>query len=447
MTAATDDPAIRGERAGAMRAVWSALDAAATPLSSLLMLAALVRSLGPAEYGVLVIAIAASGLCLAVNPAITATTTKFVSELSASRAGAKGTVAGVITIALLGAVAIDLCLLLAAAVFNPLLRGWVFGGAAAAGTPHLGVVLWLAVLSMALQQIETVLSGAIRGLERFRRQALIELMSRAALLAAVLSVAWQTRSLLAILGAQCTVYAVSIVVRAVALRRLLPRRRLFARPHWAEAASLIRYGGWMGLTALAGVVYTSIDRVIVGRVLGTAAAGGYSAYLQITQLVHFVPTSMFAFALPLFSRLIATEGGRAHVIGRAFNACLLGVTATGLIVAAALLLGWPLLIGLLAGSSFGADRPGVAILLLLNFLLLACNVAPYYLLVAVGQARAVALVTTVSMLAALVLMLVLIPRYGLVGAALARLAYGVGSLMLLPRALGILKSGEARDGR
>jgi O-antigen/teichoic acid export membrane protein len=38
------------------------------------------------------------------------------------------------------------------------------------------------------------------------------------------------------------------------------------------------------------------------------------------------------------------------------------------------------------------------------------------------------------MLAALLLMAVLIPRYGLEGAAVARLAYGVGSLMLLYKA-------------
>jgi O-antigen/teichoic acid export membrane protein len=43
------------------------------------------------------------------------------------------------------------------------------------------------------------------------------------------------------------------------------------------------------------------------------------------------------------------------------------------------------------------------------------------------------------MLAALGLMVVLVPRYGLQGAALARLAYGIGALMLLQRAHRVLK--------
>jgi O-antigen/teichoic acid export membrane protein len=57
-----------------------------------------------------------------------------------------------------------------------------------------------------------------------------------------------------------------------------------------------------------------------------------------------------------------------------------------------------------------------------------------------GHARTVAVISTASMLAALVLMALLIPRYGLEGAALARLAYGVGTLMLLQRAQRLLKT-------
>jgi O-antigen/teichoic acid export membrane protein len=49
------------------------------------------------------------------------------------------------------------------------------------------------------------------------------------------------------------------------------------------------------------------------------------------------------------------------------------------------------------------------------------------------------MITIVSMLAALVLMVFLIPRYGLLGAAIARLAYGVGTLLLLQRARQVLK--------
>jgi O-antigen/teichoic acid export membrane protein len=48
-------------------------------------------------------------------------------------------------------------------------------------------------------------------------------------------------------------------------------------------------------------------------------------------------------------------------------------------------------------------------------------------------------ITTVSMLSALVLMVILIPRFGAQGAAIARMAYGVGALLLLQTAHRALK--------
>jgi O-antigen/teichoic acid export membrane protein len=421
-----------------MRALWSALDAAATPASTLATLAALVRAIGAQDYGILVIALAASGLSMAINPAIAATTTRFVSEASGRPDTGGRTVAGVITVSLTTVAVIDLALLLGTAVFNEPLSQWVFG-AALARARNVGLVLLLAVLAMGIQQIETVLSAAIRGLEHFQRQAVIEVLSRASLTAVVIYVAWHTRSLEAILIAQCAVYLASMLVRAMALRRLVPDKRLFALSDKTEAGRLFRYSGWMWLTTLAGVAYTNADRIILGRSLGAAAAGQYNIYLQITQLIHFIPSSVFAFALPAFSRLAAQGTAGRVEIARTYRIYLLAISMAALAIAAAMTVSWPLLLQVLAGAAFADDRLGAPAFLSLNFLLLACNVTPFYLLLAFGHAKVVALVTTASMLAALALMALLIPRYGLQGAALARLAYGIGTLMLLQRAQCLLK--------
>ena len=103
----------------------------------------------------------------------------------------------------------------------------------------------------------------------------------------------------------------------------------------------------------------------------------------------------------------------------------------GLAIAAAITLFWPFLLRVVAGSGAEGARIDVVGLLTLNFLLLTLNVAPYYLLLALGRAKMISMICTASMPAALLLMMILIPRYGLQGAALARLAYGIGALMLL----------------
>jgi len=196
----------------------------------------------------------------------------------------------------------------------------------------------------------------------------------------------------------------------------------------------------MWLTALAAVLYTSADRIIVGRSLGAAAAGQFNIYIQLTQLVHFVPSSLFAFSLPAFSRLAAQGGEGARQIAPAYRTYLVVISVTALVMALALLASWPVLLRVFAAGAVQDPQWHVVLLLTLNFLVLACNVAPYYLLLALGHSRSVSLITSCGMLVALLLMMVLVPRFGLAGAALARLAYGAAALILLVQAHRILKT-------
>jgi O-antigen/teichoic acid export membrane protein len=426
------------ESAPAARALWSALDAAANPLSLLVMLASLVRTLGAADYGVLAIALAASGITMAVNPAIAITTTKFVSELAGQIGSRRQTVAGVVTASLTAVMLIDLVLIGGTVLWREPLSNWVFGESI-----HFhgkDTVLLLAMVAVGVQQIDAVMGAAIRGLEHFRRQALIELGMRGALTAVVTAVAWRTGSVAAILVAQCVVYAVFMLLRVLALRALLPERRLLVSSSRHQVLSLLRYGGWMWLSAIAGVAYTSGDRIIVGRVLGAAAAGEYSIYVQLTQIIHFVPSNLFAFSLPAFSRLSA--GGIAHAeIGRAYRGYFLAICASALGLTLALMACWPYVLRIFAAANVPAGGPSSAVLLLAgNFLLLSATVVPYYLLLALGKSRVVSLTTSSWMCVSLLLMIVLIPRYGLVGAAAARLAYVLGAVSFIARAHRLLKS-------
>ena len=425
------------EAAPAARAFWGALDAAANPLSVLIMLASLVRTLGAAEYGILAIALAASGITMAVNPAISITTTKFVSELTGRKVSSEQTIAGVITAALTAVVLIDLVLIGCTALLREPLSNWVFGKAIRFHGKD--TVLLLAMTAVAIQQIDAVIGAAIRGLERFRRQALIELSMRVTLTIVVTAAAWHIGSVPAILAGQCAVFAFFTLLRGLALRALMPERRLFVYSSRHQAVALLRYGGWMWLSAMAGATYTSGDRIIVGRVLGAAAAGEYSIYVQLTQLIHFVPSSLFAFSLPAFSRLSGVAA-RSR-IGHAYRSYFLGACAIALGLTLGLMACWPYVLGIFGAGTWASAAPGSAVLLLAaNFLLLSVTAVPYYLLLALGKSRLVSLTTSGWMCVSLLLMVVLIPRYGLAGAAAARLAYGLGTVSFIAKAQRLLQA-------
>lgn len=417
------------------RALWSALDAAATPVSMLVLLAGLVRALSAADYGLLVMALAAAGISLALSPAIAMTTTKFVSEVAHRGIDRAAAVGGVVASALAAVTMLDAGLLAATAAWREPLAAWVFGPVGP-DQPR-GDILLLAMGTVALQQLDAVLAAAIRGLERFRRQALLEIAARASVAAIVTAVAWRTGDLRDVLGAQCAVTAVFVGVRALSLRALLPGGRLLARPTRTNVVRLFRFGGWMGLAAVSGIAYTSVDRLVVGHFLGAASAGRYAIEVQVTQLIHFVPASLFAFALPAFSRLgaVAANGtAEPGQLRRLFIAYQGALSAGAVALAAAIVAAWPLALRALGGAAFAAGHARLdadVLLLAVNFLVLAVSVLSYYLLLALGGSRTVSLVTTGGAIVSLILMAELIPTWGLSGAAASRLPYALASLALL----------------
>jgi O-antigen/teichoic acid export membrane protein len=432
-----ENPLASRSRQGIGRALWSGVDAAAAPATALLTTAGLVRCLGASDYGLLVIALAASGLSLAISPAVAATTTKFVSQ-SVGMGDSSGRLAArAVTASLLVLAAISACVLLVtAALRNPLAHA-VFGEAGRQGA---GEILLLAVLSMCIQQVDSVFAAALKGLERFREQAILEIGLRLLVAILVVATALLTRDLQLVLLAQCAACAGAAAARGAALRALAPERRLFAVPGRSDFRAIWSFGSWMWLSAIAGMAYYSVDRIIVGHVLGAAAAGQFNIYLQITQLIHFVPSSLFAFTFPVFSRLSAEARGGSSAITHSYGKYVAISCGASLLIAMTIVSLRSDLLKLFVGGTVYAGQDSAFVLLTCAFLVLSSCVIAYYLLLALGRSRAVSLVGTVAMLVAVALMVALIPRYGLRGAAVSRLAYAVANLALLERAHRSLQS-------
>jgi O-antigen/teichoic acid export membrane protein len=426
----------------AARAFWSGTEGVAAPLAALVMTAGLVRALGPQEYGVLVIALAISALSLAINPAIAATTTKFVAEAAANERIDRYGAARHVTASLLAVSGISVLYLALTGAFAGPLAGLLFGKEEYLRRPEVAGVLLLAVLSVCIQQMDGVIAAGIKGLEKFKQQAIFELCSRSAVAGAAIGIGFLTHRIAGILLTMCAVLALSTCLRAALLRSLTPGRRIFARPSGPEVRRFISFGGWMWLNGTATVAYGTVDRVIVGRFLGTAAAAQFHIYIQLTQLIHYIPANVFAFAFPMFSRL--SVGGPAEgaalkrTYGRLFAVIVAFAVAAGTVL---LVLRHPIL-GLFSGRGLGPINEPALLLLIGSFALLALNIAPYYLLLGLGDSKPVSLILSLSVAVAIALALILVPRLGIEGAALARFGYVLGTLTLLVRAHKRLRMSE-----
>jgi O-antigen/teichoic acid export membrane protein len=423
------------------RALWSGVDAAASPATALLLAAGLVRTLGASDYGLIVMALAVSALSTSVSPAIAATTTRFVSEVSATPA-MQAAVSRILTGSLLTVAVMDLLLLSIAAGFAGPLSVAVFGHTIA-GRPDIIPIMLLAVASLCVQQIDGVFAAALKGLLKFRPQAVAEVLCRLVLVILVIAAARLSGSVKVTLLVYCVSFGIACIVRFNVVKRSLNVRRLLLRPHAADMKKLMGFSGWMWLNAIATMAYGSVDRIIVGRVSGTTAMAEFNVYMQLAQLVHFIPASLFAYAYPVFGALGINVRSHAAQIrflySRYFARCIL----ISLSIAAVLLIVMRPLLRILTAGALPLSHESAFILLIVNFLILSVSIIPYYATLGLGSARSVSLVSSVSMLVSLGMTVVLTPRLGLEGAVFARLAYAVGVLSLYVLLRRVFKSASA----
>jgi O-antigen/teichoic acid export membrane protein len=175
-----------------------------------------------------------------------------------------------------------------------------------------------------------VFAGAINGVERFASfnvnqtlgTALFQLLPLAAIfcfspsLAVVIPAAVLARLFAGLmLGAAA--------FRAIGIRRV-------RMPQWRVMAELFRYGRWMLLFSGAGMIASTLDRVLVGALLGASFVTYYATPQNLITRLNLLPVAMVR---TLFPRLSAVSRADADAIAHSALALLNGAFTPCLIVA------------------------------------------------------------------------------------------------------------------
>jgi O-antigen/teichoic acid export membrane protein len=170
----------------------------------------------------------------------------------------------------------------------------------------------------------------------------------------------------------------------------------------------------LAVTGVLTSIYINVDRVLIKHLLGNASAGKYAVVVSISTALYFVPT---AFGQSLFPSLV--EARRDTVLyhqrlQRAFDTLLWAAIALALPVT---LLAEPLM-RLLYGAPYAGSGAALAILIwsaVVTFLGLVTS----YWLVAESMQRIYPVRILASLCTCVALNLLLVPRWGIRGAAVA----------------------------
>ena len=399
-------------------ASWSAAEFLFFPCLLLIATPFLVAVLGTHQYGLWMLVNALTGMggvaALGMGPA----TIKFVSahggrrDLQAAAHVARQSLA----ITLIGALVVAGGLVLG----SPWLAGRFFS---AMGDAEIVVkALIAAALILFLQQTDAVYASVMKGMERFGVAARIEISAKFVTIAGNVAVAALTRDLFAVLAVTIVVAGLGIWIKAVFASRILGRAIYLPRWSGATFRELREFGLWSWLQGISGALFQSLDRLLVGSLLGANAVAAYSICLQLAQLVHAIPAAAMAVLFPLTSRKIQTSEWDAYRTLRKY-----GIVANLLLVFAlgAVLISFasPVL-ALWINADFAQRETPLLVWLVVAYVLLGLNVAPHYMLLGHGEARFVSLTNMAGGVAGSIAAFALIPAFGVNGAAMSRMFYG-----------------------
>jgi O-antigen/teichoic acid export membrane protein len=233
----------------------------------------------------------------------------------------------------------------------------------------------------------------------------------------VLWLGWGLRALIVVVALQP---ALTLAVIARGNRQMLPGVRL--RPAYEPVLlrRMITFSGYSFVSNAAGTILFQIDKFVLGALANVSLVTYYVVPANLAQRLHGGVTRLAGITLPVSTDLHARGEMEAlrHFYVRATRVVALVTVAFAIpafIFAREILLEW-------LGSAFATTSFGTLRLLILTYVALSLTALPYYLTLGVGRPQVSAAFNVVTALINIVLIVILIPSYGLIGAAAAYLA-------------------------
>lgn len=196
--------------------------------------------------------------------------------------------------------------------------------------------------------------------------------------------------------------------------------------NWSAVKPLMNFGGWILVTGLVAMAGNYGLRIAISRQLGAEALGLYFLAVQLAYLPSEIANeAVGAVAFPLFARL-QNDIARAT---RAFRALLTGLAVSLYPICALLILLAPTLIHDVLGAEWAGTEEVIRILALVVMVGIFGDVA-VSVFKGFGQPHRITLLEVVQSSVTIASVWFLTSRFGLVGAALARLPATVLSQVL-----------------
>jgi len=422
-------------------AAYGVLDYAAYPFGMLVVAPIVLRHLGVAEYGMWTVATAAVSTGGIVASGFGDANIQHVAALRGS--GDRHAVGSAVRCMIGINMALGTVLALAGLLAAPAAARHVAGADGALARECL-VSLRIASVLMLVRALESVTISTQRAFERYGAAVRISIGVRLLTLVSAALLALAGHGTAAIMEATAIFWVVGTAAQFVRLRQFLGVVCFWPEFDRKTARALFGTGTYSWLQTVAGVVFGQVDRLLLGVSLGAVAVASYALCVQMAQPIFGLAASGLHFLFPYLSGRVGSiaPAELRLTLRRAFlcNVLLVGGgTAALLGFGNAMLQAW-------AGPAVAQTAAPIFSLIVIGSALQGLGVTGTYALMAMRHFRTVAWVGIGGGVAMLLAMWRLMPVDGVHGLALARLGYGLFSLLLyVPLLRGLAVGAATRE--
>jgi O-antigen/teichoic acid export membrane protein len=427
-----------GEARTSMRnSLYGAAEYVALPLAMLLATPFLLRRLGPAQYGLWMLATAAVTSSGLISTGFGDAALKYAATYRGKndRKRLEDTLRVNLTINLVLGAALALIIWHS----SPLAVRHLFKGDPAVQRSALAVFR-IASMILLIRSVEGVFVGALRAFERYGPAVQINVLWRIATVLCACFLVSRGNGVVAIMLGTIATSIASTVSQMTAARMVMGPIMFYPSVSKTAFSEVFGFGCFSWLQTLAGCIFSYADRLLLGFLLGTSSVAYYSVCVQAAQPIHGLIAAGLHFSFPhLSARLAGTPASKLRPL-------ILRILSINLALAALLslplMLFSKLLLRVWMGAAFAQQNWVMLSTVAAGFGLLALNITGHYALLAMEQVRLVAILNVIGGIAMLACVLLLAPRMGLLGAAVGRLIYGPVTLLMYWRLRTMLSPGR-----
>jgi O-antigen/teichoic acid export membrane protein len=273
-----------------------------------------------------------------------------------------------------------------------------------------------------MRSIESVFISTLRAFETYGSTVRISICSRTMILIFAIVLTRYGRDVVWIMVATLLISTFSTVAQAIALQKQIGTFSSLPSWHCKTVSDIATFGTFSWIQAISSVVFSHADRFFIGFFMGAPAIAYYGLCVQAAQPIHGLISSGLHFLFPHLSTRLPvaplSEIRRKVVMAFKINLVLVGALSLPLIVCGGRVLSTWL------RPAFGPQPLLMFPIIVCSFALVGMNVTAHYALLAMGHVRVVTYLNLLAGIVMLLVMVLLVPKHGLQGAAWSRLVYG-----------------------